>query len=123
MNIFSLLSLVASIICFFLGNFIYYKNPENSLNKLVAILAILTAFLAFTEYGYRQAETIGTATFYLQLSTLWILVPAILIHISLVFTDRKKLLESKFTYLLIYLPAVIILIVGLITHPIAVHQY
>jgi PAS domain S-box-containing protein len=90
---------------------------------LVAILAILTAFLAFTEYGYRQAETIGTATFYLQLSTLWILVPAILIHISLVFTDRKKLLESKFTYLLIYLPAVIILIVGLITHPIAVHQY
>lgn len=123
MNIFSILSLVASVICFFLGNFIYYKNPENSLNKLIAILAILISFLAFTEYGYRQAETIGTAVLWLKLSTLWPLVPAILIHISLVFTDRKKLLKHKYTYLLIYIPAVTISILGLITNPVIVKQY
>jgi len=79
----------------FLGNFIYYKNPENSLNKLVALLAILIAFLTFTEFGYRQAETIDTAIFWLKLSTLWPLVPAVLIHISLVFTGKKNCLNMN----------------------------
>jgi len=123
MNIFSLLSLIASVTCLFLGNFIYYKNPQNSLNRLVAILAILIGFLAFTEFAYRQAETIGTAIFWLRLSTLWPLVPAVLIHIALVFTGKKGLLKHELTYLLIYAPAVIISVVGLITNPAAVHQY
>jgi PAS domain S-box-containing protein len=123
MNIFALISLLATVICFFIGNFIYYKNPENSLNKLVAILAILIGFLAFTEFGYRQAETIDTAILWLRLSTLWPLVPAILIHISLVFTGKKGLLKHKLTYLLIYAPAVIISLVGLITNPAAVYHY
>ena len=70
MNIYALTSLLAAVICIFIGNFIYYKNPENYLNKLVAIQSIIVAFLAFTEFGYRQAETINTAIFWLKLSTL-----------------------------------------------------
>ena len=102
MNIYALTSLIAAVICFFIGNFIYYKNPENQLNKLVAILSILVAFLAFTEFGYRQAETVTTAIFWLKLSALWPIVPAILINISLVFTGRKELFKHKLTYFLIY---------------------
>lgn len=123
MNLFTLSSLLVSVICLFIGNFIYYKNPGNNLNRLVAILAFLIAFLAFTEFGYRQAETIETAQFWLRLSTLWPLVPSILIHISLMFTDKRKLLEHLSTYVLIYIPAIIISILGLMTNPIVVHQY
>jgi len=123
MNIYALTSLLAAVICIFIGNFIYYKNPENYLNKLVAILSIIVAFLAFTEFGYRQAETINTAIFWLKLSTLWPFVPAILINISLVFTDKKELLKHKLTYFLIYTPAIIISVVGLGTYSGAVHEY
>lgn len=126
MNIYALTSLLAAVICFFLGNFIYYKNPENHLNKLVAILSILVAFLAFTEFAYRQAETITTAIFWLKLSTLWPFVPAILINISLVFTERKEFLKNKLSYFLIYTPAFIISIVGLGTNLLiigATHEY
>ena len=121
MNIFALISLLAAIICFFLGNFIYYKNPENSLNRLVAILAILIGFLAFIEFSYRQAETVTTAILYLKVSCLWLLVPAVLLNIFLVFTGRTDLLKHKITYLLIYAPAILIAILGFFTFPVVVY--
>ena len=118
MNVFALTSLIAAVICFFLANFIYYKNPENNLNKLITILSILIAFLAFTEFCYRQADTLNTAFFWLKLSTLWPFVPAILINIYLVFTGRSESIKHKFsTYFLIYTPAVLITIIGLATFP------
>lgn len=124
MNVFALTSLIASVICFFLANFIYYKNPENKLNRLIAILAILISFLAFVEFGYRQAETIGTAITWLKISSLWSFVPSILLHIFLVFTGRNELLKRKLTYILIYTPAILITILGLATFPVeAVNEY
>lgn len=123
MNIFALTSLLAAIICFFIGNFIYYKNPDNNLNKLVSVLSLFVAFLAFTEFGYRQAETIVSAIFWLKLSALWPFVPAILINISLLYTDAKNLIENKLTYFLIYMPALVISMIGLTANPIAVQNY
>ena len=118
MNVFALTSLIASVICFFLANFIYYKNPENKLNRLIAILSILIAFLAFCEFGYRQADTLNSAFLYLKLSTLWPFVPSILINIFLVFTGRNEILKHRsLTYFLIYAPAIIITIIGLATFP------
>ncbi len=128
MNIFALISLLAAVICFFIGNFIYYKNPENQLNKLVAILSILVGFLAFTEFGYRQADTITNAIFWLKLSALWPLVLSVLINITLVYTGRTKSLKNKLVYFLIYMPAAIISIFGLISittagNSAAIHEY
>lgn len=114
MNIFALISLIAFMVCFFLGNFIYHKNPKSQLNRMITLLSIFVGFLAFTEFGYRQAETIQTAYFWLKISTLWPLVPSLLLHISLVFT-KSRYLKNKFTYLLIYIPAIIISLFGLIT--------
>jgi len=128
MNIFALTSLLAAVICVFIGNFIYYKNPENQLNKLVAILSILVGFLAFAEFGYRQAETITDAIFWLKLSALWPFAPAVFINIALVCTGRTRLLKYKSVYLLIYMPAAIISLLGLINittagNSAAIHEY
>lgn len=124
MKIFALISLIAAFTCFFLGNFIYYKNPENRLNKLVAFLSILVGFLAFVEFGYRQAETIDTAIFWLKISSLWTFVPSILLNIFLVYTNKDELLKRKITYLLIYTPAVALAIAGLFLFPInAIEEY
>jgi PAS domain S-box-containing protein len=115
MNVFALISLTAFMVCFFLGNFIYHKNPKSELNIMIALLCILVGILAFIEYEYRQAETIQMAFFWLKISSLWPLVPSFLLHISLIFT-KSKYLKYKFTYVLMYLPAIIIILLALSTN-------
>jgi PAS domain S-box-containing protein len=107
MNPFAIASFVAFILCFFLGNFIYHKNPENQLNIMIAILSITVGFLAFIEFEYRQTLDFQTAYFWLKLSVLWPIVPSILLHISLIFNEKTKVLKSKYIYVLIYAPALI----------------
>ena len=108
MNIFSYISLTAFFLCFFLGNFIYHKNTKSQLNIMIAVLCILVGFLAFAEFQYRQTSDFQTAYLWLKISGLWPIVPAILLHISLIFTGKKDLLKNKFTYFVIYAPALII---------------
>ncbi len=114
MNIFALISLVAFMVCFFLGNFIYHKNPKSQLNIIIALTAIVVGFLAFVEFEYRQAETFQIAFFWIKISTLWPIVPSLLLHISLIFT-KSKYLKNKLSYALIYLPSIIIITLSLTT--------
>lgn len=116
MNIYALISFIAFMVCFFLGNFIYHKNPKSQLNIMVAILCLLVGFLAFTEFEYRQAYNYETAYFWLKASTLWPIVPSILLHIAIIFTKKSYFLKNKLNYLLIYLPATIITALGLTTN-------
>lgn len=116
MNIYAKISLIAFLICFFLANFIYHKDSSKRLNQLVALLCLLVGLLSFIEFQYRQAFHYEIALFWLRLSTLWPLVPSLLLHIALEFTGYRNLLKNKYTYLLIYLPAIIIIIPSLTTN-------
>jgi PAS domain S-box-containing protein len=116
MNIFSYISLTAFFVCFFLGNFIYHKNPKSQLNIMIAVLSIMVGFLAFAEFQYRQTSDFQTAYLWLKISGLWPIVPAILLHISLIFTGKTNLLKNKLTYILIYAPALIIAILAVDTN-------
>jgi PAS domain S-box-containing protein len=116
MTVFAIISLVAFMLCFFLGNFIYHKNSKSHLNKMVAVLCILVGFLAFVEFEYRQAYSFQNAYYWLKISTLWPFVPAILLNISFIFTNKTKILKNKLSYLLIYVPALIISTLGLATN-------
>ena len=69
------------------------------------ILCLSCTWWAFTEFGYRQADSIEEATFWLKLNGFWPLTVAIFLHLSLVITEQKKFLQRKLLYLLIYLPA------------------
>ena len=102
------------MLCFFLGNFIYHKNPKSQLNIIIALTAIAVGFLAFTEFEYRQAEIFQIAFFWIKISTLWPIVPSLLLHISLIFT-KSQYLKNKLIYILIYLPSIIIITLSLTT--------
>ncbi len=115
MNVFALISFVAFMVCFFLGNFIYHKNPKSQLNGIIALTCIIVGFLAFVEFEYRQAEVFQTAFFWIKISTLWPIVPSLLLHISLIFT-KSHYLKNKLTYILIYLPSIIIVGLSLTTN-------
>lgn len=115
MNVYAIISLIAFMTCFFLGNFIYHKNSKNQLNIMIAALCIIVGFLAFTEFMYRQAETLQIAFLWLKISSIWPLVPSLLLHISLIFT-KSNFLKKKLTYIFIYLPPMIIITLSLTTN-------
>jgi PAS domain S-box-containing protein len=115
LNIFALVSLLASFIDIMLANFIYYTNPKNSLNRVIAVLTIFVGFLAFVEFTYRQAGTLETAYFWLKVSLLWPIVPALMINVALIFGAKFKFLKKRMTYVLIYLPALLIIFLSLTT--------
>ena len=108
MNPYAFISLLSSIIVLLLGNFIYYKNPNNRLNKLISIICLLVAYLAFVEYGMRQSETISGAYFWLKASSLWPLLMPILLIIVLEVTKRTNILKNKIFIILLFTPSLII---------------
>ncbi|RJS48492.1 MAG: hypothetical protein CIT03_07900 [Methanobacterium sp.] len=114
-NEYSLISLLAALTSFFIGNFIYFRNPENSLNRVIAIFSVMVSFMAITEFAYRLVENPESALFWLKVSTLWPLIPAIMLQIALIFTNRGHILKNKFAYPLIYGPALIFILFGFTT--------
>jgi|GEM_PF-2539299 len=109
MNNFAFMSIFASFIALMLGNFIYYTNPKNSLNRLIALLSILIGFLAFVEFAYRQATNLDVAFFWLKISFIWPVVPALLINVALLFGEKFRFLKQRMIYVLIYLPALLLI--------------
>ena len=106
MNPYALISLFSSILSLFLGNFIYYKNPKNKLNQLVAALCFLVAYLAFVNFSLRGAESYHTAYLWLKASVLWPLMTPVIFTIVLIAT-KNPLLKNRVLVPSIYIIAVI----------------
>jgi len=113
MNIFALSSLVAFVLCLFLGNYVYYQNKKKPLNKMFLLLCLSLAYWAFTEFMYRQADTLGTASLWIKASSLWYFSIAFLIHFAFLYTEKTKVFKNKLIYLLIYAPALLFFCVDL----------
>ena len=108
MNIYALVSLLSSILCIFLANFIYYKNTKSRLNQLTALMCFTLAYLLFLEFGYRQAETYYIANLWYIASFMWTVAASLILHVVLVVTDRLNS-ENKVKILsLIYVPSIIV---------------
>jgi PAS domain S-box-containing protein len=116
MNPYAFISLLSSIVALFLGNFIYYKNPNNRLNKLIAILCFLVAYLAFIEFGLRQSETISTAYIWLKATFLWPFLMPLLLIIILEVTKKSNLLKNQIFIVLLFIPSIIISLNTLLTN-------
>ena len=116
MNIYALVSLLSSILCIFLANFIYYKNTKSKLNQLTALMCFMLAYLLFLEFGYRQAETYYVANLWYIGSFIWIISASLILHVVLVVTDRLNS-ENKVKILsLVYVPSIIVSIYFIISN-------
>ena len=116
MNTYAFISLFSSIVVFFLGNYIYYKNPNNRLNQLIAILCFLVAYLSFVEYGLRNADNITNAYFWSKATFIWPMLTPLLLTIVLIVTKRNKILKNKLFIILLFLPSTVISLIGLLTN-------
>lgn len=107
MNTFALLSLFCSLIFFTLGILIFLKNNKENLNRIFLFLCLSCTWWAFTEFGYRQADSFKEATFWLKLNGFWPFTVTLFLNFSLVLVEKNKFLKNRFSYLLIYLPALL----------------
>jgi PAS domain S-box-containing protein len=107
-NYIAYISLISSIICLGLAFFVYYSNTKSKENIIFSIFLILLSIWTFAEFMYIRAPSADVAARWIQLvSLIWTYVIAILFHFVLIYTQQKRILRKKITYVLIYLPAVI----------------
>ncbi len=115
MNFFSLLSLLASLISFFLGSFILSKNPKDKKNFSFFLFALINGILSFSEFEFRTAETYETAYFWYKTYTIWPFSLSISLYFIKNFINHKNTLLSKLIYSLIHLSALILFLIDLLT--------
>ena len=116
MNAFALLSLLSCVVVFLLGSFIFLRDTRKPLNRIFMALCMSLAFWSLTEFGYRQAGNLETADFWLKLNGLIYVVPPLLLHFVLIFTEESKLFRNKLTYLFMYAPALMFILLSLTTN-------
>ncbi|MCW4019574.1 MAG: ATP-binding protein [Candidatus Bathyarchaeota archaeon] len=115
MNIFAVLSLTASALCFVIGYSVYFLNRKELLNKLFFLAFLITSYCAFSEFMMRQAVDFETAYFWAKVGFLWPLSMTFLLHFGLVFI-QSKVLKNKLTYVLLYGPAMLFALLELTTN-------
>ena len=118
MSPFTIISILISVCSLFIGNFIYYRNPNNQLNKVLALFSLFIAYMAFTDFQISTVTTAEQAYFWIKATFPWMFVGSFYIHLALISTEKFQILEKKITYVLIYLPALLLAILNLTTNKI-----
>ena len=116
MNLYAFTSAASAILSLALGFIVITLNPRSRLNRLFLIFCLSLTYMGFTEFGYRQAESLEAAMFWLKASALSPIVVSLFFNFALVFADQQKKWRNPSVYALVYLPAVIFIIVDAFSH-------
>lgn len=114
MNLYAWLSLSASMATALLGIAVYSLNRKSLLNKLFLLAALLGFYWAFTEFMMWQSSNALIADFWNNLGFLWPFFVVLVLHFALVYTESNWL-KNKFTYMILYLPAMFFAIIDYTT--------
>jgi PAS domain S-box-containing protein len=91
-----------------MGFYVLVFGSKRLINRVFFIFCLFVAYWAFVEYGLRQATTHEAAYFWAMANFLWPVTIALMLHFVLVFTERGNWFNNRLTYILVYLPPVIV---------------
>jgi PAS domain S-box-containing protein len=114
MNIYALLSLLASIISISLAAGLYAAKRKAILNKLVILILLVNAYWAFGESMLRQADSLESAVFWVKVISFFPLLLPLLVHAALVFTENNQI-KKKYSLILLYTPTLLLSFLQLTT--------
>ncbi|MCP4676830.1 MAG: PAS domain S-box protein [Deltaproteobacteria bacterium] len=115
MNAFALGTLFSAVLCILFGALVYQRDVRNRVNKAFMLLCMGCAYWAFIEFGFCQARNLEEAWIWRKLFSAWPFPCVAFIAFTLVFTERAHLLRSKWSWLILYGPAVAFAISDLMT--------
>jgi len=108
MVILTTLYLTCGIIYLILGIFTFFTYSKNVLNKLFFICSMNLAYWAFMTCltnGSIDAKT--ASTYYLYSTFSWATFYCLFLHYIIILTNRGYIFKRKFTYLILYFPALV----------------
>ncbi|MBI5871060.1 MAG: diguanylate cyclase [Actinobacteria bacterium] len=115
---FSTLSLLASLVCIFIGGLVLLRNPRQPLNRIFCLLCLSIAYWAFIEFQIRISNDYQTADTLIAMRFIWPWPSVFALHLALVLTNQKKILDAKLIYFFGYAPAFLESTLYLIFHDI-----
>lgn len=108
MTIHDIFSLFGTFLCFSLAIFVLFKNYDNVINKIFALLCFTFSYWSFCNFQIHQAETLNRAQFWITISGLWPFSIAFLLHFILVYCKKIDRTILKLIMVINYFCAVAI---------------
>lgn len=107
-----------------LGAYIIYINPRENINRTFFALTISLSIWAFGFSIAISAPDMEACLFWRRISVIgWGSFFSILLHFFLLLTEKKSILKKWWTYLLLYLPAALVIYVFAISSDMAGMQF
>lgn len=112
--------LVSAVITYGLGVYVYAKNPKSLVNRLFLATMLMATYWAAGEYLIWTAQGYNDVSFWLKASSFWPLTIAFCLHFVLALTEHPVAKKENLKYLIVflYLPALAITFVELLTESI-----
>jgi PAS domain S-box-containing protein len=105
MSVFAIIPLFTAVASLLTGNFVYYLNPRDVVNRMFFYCCLSFTYMGFAEFAFRQSDTYETALLLSKMSALWPFMFSISIHFVLVFMEKTNRLKKQHIFFLLYLPA------------------
>jgi len=103
---FSLFFFTAFAVYTFLGLFVFFRNTDNSLNRVFFLLCLSLCVWAFCFSIVNSAADYRTALLWRQLSVVgWGIMHSFSLHFLIILTGNKRIFKKKWLYIPLYLPA------------------
>ncbi|MBD3184045.1 DUF835 domain-containing protein [Candidatus Poribacteria bacterium] len=116
MSFWALLSLIPGVSHLALGLYVLIKTPKKALNIVFVLLAMSLAIWSLAEFVHRLDVSPTIAYVFIRISGLgWTYMSSLIAHFALLLCRREKILKKKITYIILYLPSTITLILFLFT--------
>ncbi|UNC93142.1 EAL domain-containing protein [Candidatus Contubernalis alkaliaceticus] len=110
--IFSLVFFITFAFYFFSGQYILSLNAENKLNRVFFAVCLSLALWTFSFSIANSAPDYEVALFWRRVSSFgWGVLYSLLLHFFLILTERSTILNSRWHYMLLYLPAAVTIFV------------
>lgn len=108
-NILSLLSFFACILCLYFGLHTIWREPHAALSRIFFIYCLTGAVWALGYVFIYPSTDIGTIwTWYRFTAFGWCFIHSSLLHFVLILTGKKNLLARPWIYVILYFPSVLL---------------
>lgn len=119
MPILSIISALCAALSFALGFIVVTSGPKSSTNRIFLLFSVAVAYVAFTEYGYRQSESAEMARYWLKLSQVSPLLFPLMLTFVLAFTRNKNVFSKVSFTAILFGPAILFSIVDIVTNKVS----
>ncbi len=111
MNYYSFIPLISFIACLYLAAMVFTKKPEKMLNRMFTLFALTLSMWEFFEFVEKHVTDKASYLFWNNINLVWPLTIVTLFHFILIFTEKRKLYQSRVFLIFIYSQAAVVLVI------------